>query len=116
MSKKISRIRRSKKTRSRIRIQKVDRLMIHKTPKHIYAYLVDKDDRVITSASSQSKDIRDKVKYTGNCETAVEVGKLFSLKAQELGIKKIAFDRSGFKYHGRVLALANAAREAGMEF
>jgi len=56
------------------------------------------------------------VKYTGNCETAAEVGKLFSLKAQELGIKKIAFDRSGFKYHGRVLALANAAREAGMEF
>jgi large subunit ribosomal protein L18 len=116
MNKKLSRIRRSKKTRSKIRLLGVDRLSVHRTSKHIYANLVDKDNKVIATVSTLSPEIRGEIKSTGNCEAAAAVGKLFSQKAKDLGISKVAFDRSGFKYHGRVMALANAAREGGLEF
>ena len=117
MIKKESRLRRARKTRIRIRLQGANRLCVHRTPKHIYAQIIAADEnRVITSASTLEKGLRGKLKYTGNVEAAAMIGKTIAERAAEAGVKKVAFDRSGFKYHGRVKALADAAREAGMEF
>jgi large subunit ribosomal protein L18 len=116
MNKKVSRIRRAKRTRCKIKELCVDKLSVHRTSRHIYATLVDKENRVITTVSTLSAEIKEAVKSSSNCEAAAAVGKLFSQKAKELGISKVAFDRSGFKYHGRIMALANAAREGGLEF
>ena len=117
MDKKASRIRRGKKTRSKIRAQGAMRLCINRTPRHIYAQVIDDtSSNVLASVSSLSSDVRGNVKYTGNVEAAKLVGKLVAEKAKDKGVTKVAFDRSGFKYHGRVQALADAAREAGLEF
>ena len=117
MSKKIDRLRRAKKTRARIKKLGADRLCVHKTPRHVYAQVISQNgSKVIVSASSLDKEIKDKIKYSGNIEAATVVGGVLAKRAKKAGIKKVAFDRSGFKFHGRIQALANAARENGMEF
>ena len=93
------------------------RLCVHRTPRHIYAQIIDDEKaNVLACGSSLEADIRGQVKHTGNVEAAKLVGKLVAERAKDKGVSKVAFDRSGFKYHGRVQALADAAREAGLEF
>ena len=117
MSKKLDRLRRAKKTRARIKKLGADRLCVHKTPRHVYAQVISSSSsKVIVSASSLDKEIKDKIKYSGNIEAATVVGGILAKRAKKAGIDKVAFDRSGFKFHGRIQALANAARENGMEF
>jgi large subunit ribosomal protein L18 len=113
--KKVSRQRRAKRVRMKIRELGVTRLCINRTPRHIYAQIIASDgDRVLATASTLEKDLRSG--STGNVEAAVAVGKLVAERAVAAGVTSVAFDRSGFKYHGRVKALADAAREAGLEF
>ena len=113
--KKLSRQRRARRSRMKIREQGVTRLCINRTPRHIYAQVIAASgDKVLASASTLDKDIRSG--STGNVAAAAAVGKLVAERAVAAGIKAVAFDRSGFKYHGRVKALADAAREAGLEF
>jgi len=112
----LARKRRALKSRGKIKSLHADRLSIHRTPRHIYAQVIDINGRVIASASTLDKDIKSAAKYTGNTEAAAIVGKLIGERTKQAGIIKVAFDRSGFKYHGRVKALADAAREAGIEF
>jgi large subunit ribosomal protein L18 len=93
----------------------VTRLTVHRTPRHIYAQVISADGgKVIASASTLDKSLREG--KTGNIEAAGAVGKLVAERAKEAGVTKVSFDRSGFKYHGRVKSLADAAREAGLEF
>ena len=101
----------------RIREQEATRLCVHRTPKHIYAQIITPNGaNVIACASTLDKQIKGKLKATGNIEAATLVGKLVAKRALDAGIKKVAFDRSGFSYHGRIKALADAARETGLEF
>ena len=117
MDKKTSRIRRARRTRAKIRELSVPRLTIHRTPRHIYAQVIAADNqKVLAAASTVQADIKSGVKYSGNTDAAAAVGKAIAEKAKAVGVAKVAFDRSGFKYHGRVKALADAAREAGLEF
>ena len=112
-----NRIRRAKKTRMRIREQGKCRLSIHRTPRHIYAQIIAANgSEILTSASTVQADVSKDLKSTGNVEAAIAVGKAIAEKAKAAGITGIAFDRSGFKYHGRVKALADSARENGLEF
>jgi len=114
-AKKASRIRRATRARAKLRELKSVRLCVHRTPRHIYAQIIDAEGaKVLVSASTVEKDLRsDK---TGNSDAANKVGKLIAERAKKAGVSKVSFDRSGFKYHGRVKALADAAREAGLEF
>ena len=115
-SKKESRLRRAKRTRSKIRELGAHRLSVHRTPKHIYAQVIDPaGDKVIATASTVQKDVRDGLKSTGNTEAAAAVGKAIAEKSKSAGVDQVAFDRSGFKYHGRIKALADAARENGLK-
>lgn len=117
MDKKTSRIRRARRTRAKIRELNVPRLTIHRTPRHIYAQVIAADNqKVLAAASTVQTEIKSGVKYSGNTDAAAAVGKAIAEKAKAAGVAKVAFDRSGFKYHGRVKALADAAREAGLEF
>ena len=117
MDKKHSRIRRARRTRAKIRELGATRLCITRTPRHMYAQVIAADgSTVLAAASTLSKDVKADVKYSGNCDAAAAVGKAVAEQAKAAGIEKVAFDRSGFKYHGRVKALADAAREAGLEF
>ncbi len=110
-----SRLRRAKKTRVRMRTAGSTRLTVHRTPRHIYAQVIAPEgNKVLASASTLDKALRSG--STGNTEAAAAVGKLIAERAQAAGVAKVAFDRSGFKYHGRVKALADAARESGLEF
>ncbi len=115
-SKKESRLRRAKRTRAKISELGAHRLSVHRTPRHIYAQVIDPaGNKVVASASTLQKDIRNGLKSTGNAEAAAAVGKAIAEKSNSAGIDQVAFDRSGFKYHGRVKALADAARENGLE-
>lgn len=116
MDKKISRIRRGLKTRSRIRELQVPRLSVHRTPRHIYAQIIAPDAKVLAAASTVQADIKKGLKSTGNVTAATLVGKLIAERAKQAGVEKVAFDRSGFRYHGRIKALADAARENGLQF
>jgi large subunit ribosomal protein L18 len=117
MSKKASRIRRSRKTRAHIQELAVARLCIFRTPRHIYAQVIDATGgNVIAAASTLSKDLRSTVKNGGNIDAATVVGAAIAEKAIAAGVTKVAFDRSGFKFHGRVKALADSAREKGLQF
>ena len=110
-----SRLRRARKSRQRMRTQGVNRLSVHRTPQHIYAQVFSPaGDQVIASASTLDSSLRSG--STGNMDAASAVGKLVAERAVAAGISKVAFDRSGYKYHGRVKALADAAREGGLEF
>lgn len=117
MTKKEARVRRAKKTRYRIREQEIARLTVYRSAQHIYAQLIieaDLQSKVVASASSLEKDLRTE---TGSkTEKATRVGRLIAERAKAAGIEKVAFDRSGFRYHGRVKALAAAARDGGLEF
>jgi len=116
-TKKERRQRRAVKTRAHIRTLGVARLTIHRTPQHIYAQIFAAEgDKVLVAASTLQKDVRGELKTTGNIEAAKAVGRAIAERAKAKGIEKVAFDRSGFMYHGRVKALAEAAREAGLEF
>jgi len=117
MDKKSARIRRSRRARAKIKELCVARLSIHRTPRHIYAQVIAPNgNEVLASVSTVQADIKSGVKYTGNTAAATAVGKAIAEKAKAAGVTQVAFDRSGFKYHGRVKALADAAREAGLQF
>ena len=110
-----SRLRRARRARTRIRDLGMNRLSVHRTPRHIYAQIIaPAGDKVLACASTLDSDLRNGA--TGNIAAAAEVGKLVARRAMEAGIAKVAFDRGGYKYHGRVKALADAARETGLEF
>jgi len=116
VDKKAKRRRRAGSSRVRIALKGVHRLCVHRTPRHIYAQIIAPDRcTVIAAASTVQKDLRAKLKSTGNKEAAAAVGEAIAVRARDKGITKVAFDRSGFRYHGRVKALADAAREAGLE-
>ncbi|PID41455.1 MAG: 50S ribosomal protein L18 [Proteobacteria bacterium] len=113
--KKQSRMRRARKTRLNMREAGSTRLCVHRTPRHIYAQIISGDgSQILASASTVEKELRQG--STGNIEAATKVGKAIAEKAKKAGVTAVAFDRSGFRYHGRVKALADAAREAGLEF
>ena len=116
MEKKVGRLRRAKRSRAKIRELRVMRLCVHRTPQHIYAQVFDLQSRVVVTASTLQKDVAGELKATGNVDAAKAVGKAIAERAKAKGITQVAFDRSGFKYHGRVKALADAAREHGLEF
>ncbi|TDJ45741.1 MAG: 50S ribosomal protein L18 [Gammaproteobacteria bacterium] len=117
MTKNQSRLRRARRTRAKIRELAIHRLSIHRTPRHIYAQVIGPDGGTIVAAvSTVSKDLRSSLKFTGNVEAAAAVGKAIADKAKAAGVTQVAFDRSGFRYHGRVRALADAARENGLQF
>ena len=110
-----SRLRRARRSRARMRTLGVNRLSVHRTPRHIYAQVIAPEgDKVLASASTLDADLRKGA--TGNIEAAAAVGKLVAERAKAAGIEQVAFDRAGYKYHGRVKALADAARESGLEF
>jgi len=117
MQKKESRKRRAQKTRGRIGLLGVNRLCVHRTPRHIYAQIISPNgSEVLASASTLDKGIKKQIKYGGNIDAATVVGKMLGERAKKAGITKVAFDRSGFKYHGRIKSLADAVRETGVEF
>lgn len=114
---KPARIRRATRTRKHIRKLRVPRLCVYRTPRHIYAQVFSPDGAVtVASASTVEKDMRSEIAYGGNCVAAAVVGRVIAERAMRAGVERVAFDRSGFKFHGRVKALADAAREAGLVF
>ena len=117
IDKKQSRLRRSRRTRAKIAELKVVRLTVNRSNSHIYAQVIDASgSKVLASASSAEKGVRSDLKNGGNIKAAVVVGKLIAEKAKQAGVETVAFDRSGYRFHGRVKALAEAAREAGLKF
>lgn len=115
--KKINRIRRGKSTRCKIRESGKASLLINKTPRHMYAQIISASgDKVLATASTLQASVKEGLSSTGNIEAAKKVGKAIAEQANQLNLSEIAFDRNGFRYHGRVKALADAAREAGLEF
>lgn len=117
VTKKERRLRRAVKTRAHIRDLGLARLTVHRTPKHIYAQVTtDAGAKVVAAASTVQQAVRGDLKGTGNVAAAKAVGRAIAEKAKAAGVSKVAFDRSGFQYHGRIKALADAAREAGLEF
>lgn len=115
--KKDERLRRARRARSKIAELGRNRLSVHRTPRHISAQIVGpRAGLVLVSASTMQKAVREQLKSTGNIEAAAAVGRTIAERAAAAGIKAVAFDRSGFRYHGRVKALAEAAREHGLEF
>ena len=117
LDKKENRQRRARKARAKISELGVNRLSVHRTPRHIYAQVIAPDGgTVVASASTLEQEVRKGVKSGGNIEAAAIVGARIAEKSKAAGIDTVAFDRSGFRYHGRVTALADAAREAGLKF
>ena len=117
MKKRDMRHRRAKSTRFKIRELEVTRLTVHKTPRHMYAQVMTPDGaKTLVCASTLDKELKKQLKSSGSVDAAKEVGKLVAKRALEAGIRTVAFDRSGFIYHGRIKALADAAREVGLEF
>ncbi len=117
LDKNVSRLRRARQTRAKIAELRAVRLTVHRSNCHIYAQVIDQDGRkVLAAASTREPQVRQAVKYGGNVKAAAEVGKRIAEKAKTLGIETVAFDRAGYKFHGRIKALAEAAREAGLKF
>ncbi|MGL5287688.1 LSU ribosomal protein L18P [Aeromonas sp. RU39B] len=117
MDKKAARLRRATRARKKMQELGSTRLVVHRTPRHIYAQIIAANgSEVLASASTVEKAISESIKYTGNAEAAAVVGKAIAERAIAKGVQNVSFDRSGFKYHGRVAALATAAREAGLQF
>jgi large subunit ribosomal protein L18 len=116
-NKKASRIRRATRSRAKIRELGEYRLTVHRTPRHIYAQVIAPNgSQVVAAASTVQAELKASLKYSGNIDAATVVGKAIAEKAKAAGVTKVAFDRSGFKYHGRVKALADAARQNGLDF
>ncbi|RUO18152.1 50S ribosomal protein L18 [Aliidiomarina haloalkalitolerans] len=117
MDKKSARLRRATRARKKIQELGATRLVVHRTPRHIYAQLIAASgSEVLATASTVEGAVKEQLKSTGNVEAAKFVGKLIAERGKEKGVESVSFDRSGFKYHGRVAALADAAREAGLQF
>ena len=117
MDKKTSRLRRAKRARAKIRELGSNRLTVHRTPRHMYAQVIAADsDKVLASASTLDAEVKKDIKASGNVDAAAAVGKAIAERAKKAGISEVAFDRSGFKFHGRIKALADAARENGLQF
>ncbi len=117
IDKKTARLRRARRARAKIRELGVHRLCIYRTPRHIYAQVISPGGgQVLATASSLQPELKSAGGYTGNVTMAVAVGRAIAEKAKAAGISRVAFDRSGFKFHGRIKALADAAREGGLEF
>lgn len=117
MDKKSSRIRRATRARRKLKELNATRLVVHRTPRHMYAQVITPNSsEVLVAASTLEKAISEQLKYSGNKNAAAAVGKALAQRALAKGIEKVSFDRSGFQYHGRVQALADAAREAGLQF
>lgn len=117
VDKKQNRLRRGKRTRMKIRELGVPSLLVHKTSRHIYAQILSAEgDKVLAAVSTNQADIKADLDYTGNCAAAEKVGAAIAAKAKDLGIDQLAFDRAGYQYHGRVKALADAARLNGLKF
>ncbi len=117
MDKKTARLRRAKKTRSHIRRLGVPRLTVHRSGRHIYAQVISAEGgNVIAAASTLQKDLRTELSSTSNKDAAKAVGKAVAERAVAAGVSDVAFDRSGYRYHGRVAELADAARECGLKF
>ncbi|EMY0652184.1 TPA: 50S ribosomal protein L18 [Proteus mirabilis] len=117
MDKKAARIRRATRARRKLQELGATRLVVHRTPRHIYAQVIAPNgSETLVAASTTEKAIIEQLKNTGNKEAAAVIGKIVAERALEKGIKSVSFDRSGFQYHGRVQALADAAREAGLQF
>jgi large subunit ribosomal protein L18 len=117
LDKRDTRLRRALRGRVKIKELAALRLSVHRTPRHIYAQIfAAQGDKVLVAASTVQKEVRGDLKTTGNIEAAKAVGRVIAERARALGLTKVAFDRSGFMYHGRIKALADAAREAGLEF
>jgi len=121
IDKKASRLRRARATRARISLQKVNRLTVTRTNQHIYASVISADgSKVLASASTAEAEVRNQLASVqgkgGNANAAKLIGERIAKKAQAAGVQQVAFDRAGFRYHGRVKALADAAREAGLKF
>ncbi len=115
-AKKAARIRRAGKSRAKMHELGVTRLVVTRTPRHIYAQIIDKSNQVLATASTLEKDLIKDLKYTGNVEAAKVIGKAVAERALAANVQSVAFDRSGYQYHGRVAALADAARAAGLKF
>ena len=117
MNKKVVRLRRARKTRAKIAELKAVRLTVFRSNSHIYAQIIDGSGaRVLAAASTVETDVRSQLSHGGNKAAAAIVGKLIAERAKAAGIESVAFDRAGFQYHGRVKALAEAAREGGLTF
>ncbi|MBD9355032.1 50S ribosomal protein L18 [Methylomonas albis] len=117
MDKKSSRLKRALRLRCKIKKLNVHRLTIHRTSQHIYAQVLSVDGKVtLAAASTLQADVKGGLSNTSNIKAATEVGRIVAERAIAAGVTQVAFDRSGFKYHGRVKALADAAREAGLKF
>ena len=117
MQKKIARLRRAKSTRAHIRELGVPRLSVLRTGQHLYAQLFSADgSKVLASASTLQADVKDGLKNGKNSDAAAKVGRAIAEKAKAAGVEKVAFDRSGYRFHGRIKALADAAREGGLQF
>jgi large subunit ribosomal protein L18 len=118
MDKKRARIRRAVRARAKIRELGIQRLCVHRTPKHMYAQVIAPNGgQVLASASTLEKDLKTSIEgHGGNVSAAAVVGKAIAERAKQAGVERVAFDRSGFRYHGRIKALADAAREAGLQF
>ena len=117
MQKNEKRLRRAKKTRSHIKFLAVPRLTVHRSNQHLYAQIIAPEgDRVIAAASTTQEAVKGDLKATSNKTAAAAVGRAIAEKAKAAGVEKVAFDRSGFLFHGRIKALADAAREAGLQF
>jgi len=118
MDKKTARLRRAARARAKIRELGAYRLCVHRTPQHIYAQVIaPSGDKVVASASTLDKDLRETIPgHKGNASAAAAVGKAIAQRALTAGVDQVAFDRSGFRYHGRMKALADAARESGLKF
>lgn len=126
MEKKQARLKRAKRTRKHIQNLEIPRLCVHRTPQHIYVQLIKTEapdamhlglkHQVIACASSLDKELKGSLAFGGNVTAATKVGELIATRVKAMGITKVAFDRSGFKYHGRIKALADAARANGLDF
>jgi large subunit ribosomal protein L18 len=116
LTKNAARLRRAKKTRAKIKELQMPRLSVYRSPRHIYAQIIAPDGKVVVCASSVEAEVKKEAAYGGNINAAKVIGKFIAVKAKKAGVEKVAFDRSGFKYHGRVKALADAAREHGLVF
>jgi large subunit ribosomal protein L18 len=111
-----SRLRRARQTRAKIAELKIVRLTVHRTNSHVYVQVIDNNGKVLTSASTLEPEIRKELSGGSSVGAAAAIGKRIAEKAKKIGISKVGFDRSGFKYHGRIRALADAAREHGLVF
>jgi len=117
MDKKSARLRRARRARAKIKNIGANRFCVHKTPQHIYAQIIAANGaETLASVSTLDKNFKETSQYGGNIQAAIEIGKMIAERAKSVGVTKVAFDRSGFKYHGRIKALADSAREHGLEF